>query len=67
MPRDAHSKQGHQHLCPPPSVDHCEDAVAYGEPHERHRGDLHSEGYGAMFAEVADIGAQILLVDEPMV
>lgn len=42
-------------------------AIPQGKPDEAHRDDLGVQGEGFVFAEMAYIGTQVFLVEEPMV
>ena len=44
-----------------------EGAIEKGCPNQSNGYDFGTQGYGFMLAEIADVGAQILLVNEPIV
>ena len=57
MPRDAAGKQQEPRLRPTARRHDEEGAEPQGQPEQREREELRPQGNGAVFAEVADVGA----------
>lgn len=67
MPRHSKGKDCHQSLRPPPPINHSYNAIAYGEPQQHHRDHLGTQWYGAIFAKVTNVFAQMRVVDKPLI
>ena len=66
VPGDGYG-QCDEHCFYPDGFADGDGAIGEGYPHHGHGDDFGAEGDGAVFAEVADVGAQVFLVDEPLV
>ena len=67
MPRDSCGQRKHRYLRPEVFIDNGEDAEADSEPNERHGYHLDVQGYGAILAEVADIGTELGVLHKPLI
>ena len=60
-------EQKQPELRPPPRIDDPKDAIPHRQPDQRHGNNLRLQRYGAIFAEVTDIRAQMPLVQKPRI
>lgn len=67
VPCDADGHGQQRQLRPPPFAQYPEDAVEHRRPHQGDGKDLGAQGYGAVFAEVADVLAETAVRQEPRV
>ena len=67
MPRDADGHRQQRDLGPPPLREQRADAVKHRAPHQGDGNDFGAHGYGAVFAEIADVFAEVTVRDQPFV
>ena len=67
MPRDGCGQRKHRYLRPKILINNGEDTEADGEPYQRDRYHLDVQGYGAILAEVADIGTELGVLHKPLI
>lgn len=67
VPTGSDCEQKQPELRPPPRIDDPKDAIPHRQPDQRHGNNLRLQRYGAIFAEVTDIRAQMPLVQKPRI
>ena len=66
MPSDSDGQWEEKELHPDGLYD-AYGTIGQGNPHHRYGENFGAQGDGFVLTEVADVGAQILLMDEPLV
>lgn len=67
MPRKPDGEQQQPRLRPPPRTHDSEDAVEQRRPDQRDGDDLRTQRNGAVLPEIADVGAQAGMCQQPVV